>query len=260
MKRTIELALAKISSADKGWRMIPAKKWQARHHPLALRNAKGLTLVEFRLETGRTHQIRVHALAGPAKPCWAIQSMAMAGRGAPARMLPPPCPSRARAGNRGSSKDRCLPISSPWGSIMPISAHDTIVRALGPYERELHRRLGPGGECQQGGNGGSWLNVYAAPAGRRFQAPAPAGLQLYDSERRTAVDRPALENPGSQRQDARDRMVELIKEAFKLPSVREKPLNRVGKRPSGRRPRTPRRGREGRRSFMTLDRLIKPAG
>ncbi|MGI8943240.1 MAG: RluA family pseudouridine synthase [Qipengyuania sp.] len=66
---TIELALAKISSAEKGWRMIPARKGKPSvTHWRVLAENGGRALVEFRPETGRTHQIRVHAASGIGLP------------------------------------------------------------------------------------------------------------------------------------------------------------------------------------------------
>ncbi len=65
----VELALAKISSAEQGWRMIPARKGKpslTRWRVLA--EAGGRALVEFHPETGRTHQIRVHAASGIGVP------------------------------------------------------------------------------------------------------------------------------------------------------------------------------------------------
>jgi tRNA pseudouridine32 synthase / 23S rRNA pseudouridine746 synthase len=66
---TIELSLSKISSAEAGWRMIAAKKGKPSvTHWRKLAEVEGNTLVEFLPETGRTHQIRVHALTGLGVP------------------------------------------------------------------------------------------------------------------------------------------------------------------------------------------------
>jgi tRNA pseudouridine32 synthase / 23S rRNA pseudouridine746 synthase len=66
---TIDLALDKISSAAEGWRMVPHPKGKrAVTHWRVVEVRKGKALVLFTPETGRTHQIRVHAASGIGVP------------------------------------------------------------------------------------------------------------------------------------------------------------------------------------------------
>ncbi len=66
---TIDLALAKQSSAAAGWRMVPDLRGKAaRTHWELVAEQGARALVRFRPETGRTHQIRVHARHGLGLP------------------------------------------------------------------------------------------------------------------------------------------------------------------------------------------------
>ena len=66
---TVDLALGKTSTAEEGWRMVPdgAGKPAVTHWRVAAVR-EGRAVVVFTPETGRTHQIRVHAAEGIGVP------------------------------------------------------------------------------------------------------------------------------------------------------------------------------------------------
>jgi len=81
----VDAPLRKVSTREEGWRMIVDPRGKpARTGWRVLAVAGGRALVEMKPETGRTHQLRVHALAGIGVP---IAGDPVYGRGAGGRGL-----------------------------------------------------------------------------------------------------------------------------------------------------------------------------
>lgn len=65
----VDMPLAKVSTRETGWRMVGNPKGKpARTAWRVVTTKGGRALVEFKPETGRTHQIRVHAASGIGVP------------------------------------------------------------------------------------------------------------------------------------------------------------------------------------------------
>ena len=81
----IDLPLLKISTEEEGWRMTGANNGKAaRTRWQVLERKNGRSMLAFFPETGRTHQIRVHAAEGLGMP---IVGDPVYGSGGPAVML-----------------------------------------------------------------------------------------------------------------------------------------------------------------------------
>ncbi len=82
---TVELALRKVSSAERGWRIAVDPRGKAARTDWELLDARdGRALVAFTPSTGRTHQLRVHACEGLGVP---IVGDPVYGRADPAGMM-----------------------------------------------------------------------------------------------------------------------------------------------------------------------------
>jgi tRNA pseudouridine32 synthase / 23S rRNA pseudouridine746 synthase len=82
---TIDMPLVKVSTAEEGWRMTGAANGKpALSRWKVVERARGKAMVAFFPETGRTHQLRVHAAEGLGIP---ILGDPVYGRGGPAVML-----------------------------------------------------------------------------------------------------------------------------------------------------------------------------
>jgi tRNA pseudouridine32 synthase / 23S rRNA pseudouridine746 synthase len=103
----IDLPLSKRSTAKDGWRMVshPGGKTAVTNWTLIASEA-GRALVEFAPETGRTHQLRVHAASGIGIP---IVGDPVYGRGGTAMLLHASTLSVARPGKDAAAASAPLP-------------------------------------------------------------------------------------------------------------------------------------------------------
>lgn len=104
---TVDMPLAKTSTREAGWRMVPdlsGKTARTVWRVLSVRD--GRALVEMRPETGRTHQLRVHAASGLGR---AIVGDAVYGAGGGPMLLHARALRLERAGKRAIEAEAPLP-------------------------------------------------------------------------------------------------------------------------------------------------------
>ncbi|HOB13251.1 MAG TPA: alternative ribosome rescue aminoacyl-tRNA hydrolase ArfB [Novosphingobium sp.] len=116
---------------------------------------------------------------------------------------------------------------------MTTSAHDTIARALSLVSESFIAASGPGG--QNVNKVATAVQLRLSVYALRLPVEVFARFKQLAGSRMTAKGELLLtaqrfRTQEANRQDARDRLAELIEEAFKLPEKRAKTrLNRVGK-------------------------------
>ena len=115
----VDLPLAKVSSARDGWRMTvddggkPAlTRWRR------IASAEGQTLLELRPETGRTHQLRIHAARGLLAP-----------------IVGDPVYGGARSGAGAMAGLDCGMLLHAWRLAVPRVPHEPIDVTAHPPER-----------------------------------------------------------------------------------------------------------------------------
>jgi tRNA pseudouridine32 synthase/23S rRNA pseudouridine746 synthase len=104
----IDLPLVKVSTAETGWRMTGDPKGKpARTRWELLETARGKALIAFYPETGRTHQLRVHAAEGMGIP---ILGDPVYGAGGPAVLLHAAALTVPREGKPDVAAEAPLPV------------------------------------------------------------------------------------------------------------------------------------------------------
>jgi tRNA pseudouridine32 synthase/23S rRNA pseudouridine746 synthase len=116
----IDMPLAKVSTAEEGWRMVADEKGRpalSRWRKIAVKDGRAMIL--FSPETGRTHQLRVHASAGLGIP---IAGDPVYGAGRGPMLLHALSLRMERQGKKPVEAKAPLPptfVNAGWGDVEP---------------------------------------------------------------------------------------------------------------------------------------------